>query len=372
MGIAVTMKQHGGVFVLFGATYVATSALWYRSRLKALARDVALFGIGTAVPMCLVLLFVWRSGALRQFWFWTVTYAQKYASHAPGHVLSTFSVHFIRAVGNTELVWILASIGLVLCLCVKATRQEGVFLLQLTIFSLLAASVGFYFRSHYFIMLLPAVALCAGGFVFVSGFLVKQFSKVRTLHYVPLLLVLLALALAVDGQASFYLWNTPEALSRKMYSGNPFVEAVDLAQFIRKHSTVGDRIAILGSEPEILFYSRRRSATGFVYMYPLMETHKWALAMQMQMIREIEDAKPQFLVLVKMPASWLRTKTSELRILHWADDAEKSGDFRQVGLIDFLSATDSVSYWGKESRGKRPRGHWWIKVLERKERASGL
>jgi hypothetical protein len=183
-----------------------------------------------------------------------------------------------------------------------------------------------------------------------------------------MLIVLLGLSLSVHSEVSFYLSNTPEALSRKLYAGNPFVESVAIAQYIRKHSQDGDRIAILGSEPQILFYSGRRSATGFVYMYPLMESHNWVLPMQMQMIREIEGSDPRFLVVVNMPLSWLRSRTSESRIFKWIARVGKAGTFEQVGLVDFLSPTESVSLWGQECLGKRPSGRWWIKILERKPR----
>jgi len=51
-------------------------------------------------------------------------------------------------------------------------------------------------------------------------------------------------------------------------------------------------VAVIGSEPEIYFYAQRHSATGFIYTYSLMEEQRFALAMQKQMIREIEEAKP--------------------------------------------------------------------------------
>jgi len=45
---------------------------------------------------------------------------------------------------------------------------------------------------------------------------------------------------------------------------------------------------VLGSEPQIYFYSGRRSATGYLYMYSLTEEQKYALRMQKEMIGEIE------------------------------------------------------------------------------------
>src|SRR2546430_16590114 len=54
-----------------------------------------------------------------------------------------------------------------------------------------------------------------------------------------------------------------------MYGFNPFPESVALARLLRDHSTPDDRIFIFGSEPQILFYAGRRSASRYVFLYPL-------------------------------------------------------------------------------------------------------
>ena len=67
---------------------------------------------------------------------------------------------------------------------------------------------------------------------------------------------------------------------------------------------------MLGSEPEIYFYSHRHSATGYIYTYALMEPQKYAQQMQQEMIREIERARPKYLISVAMNYSWLRRPDS--------------------------------------------------------------
>ena len=63
-------------------------------------------------------------------------------------------------------------------------------------------------------------------------------------------------------------------------------------------------MAVIGSEPEIYFYARRRAATGYIYMYPLMEPHPFARRMQEDMIAELEREAPRFMVLVNVDTSW--------------------------------------------------------------------
>jgi hypothetical protein len=75
------------------------------------------------------------------------------------------------------------------------------------------------------------------------------------------------------------------------------------ADFLRENSRPDECVVVLGSEPEIYFYSGRQSATGFIYMYPLMEQQRFALQMQRQMIEEVEKNRPGFVVFVWTPMS---------------------------------------------------------------------
>lgn len=61
-----------------------------------------------------------------------------------------------------------------------------------------------------------------------------------------------------------------EQSSREQYGSNPFIESIEIARCIRERTTPTNRIALLGSEPQICFYSGRNSVSGFIYMYPLV------------------------------------------------------------------------------------------------------
>ena len=74
-----------------------------------------------------------------------------------------------------------------------------------------------------------------------------------------------------------------------------------IAQYIKNHTTPSDRIAVFGSEPQIYFYAQRPSVTGYIYTYGLMEDHQFSLSMQKEMITEIENAKPAYIVFVNVP-----------------------------------------------------------------------
>ena len=144
---------------------------------------------------------------------------------------------------------------------------------------------------------------------------------------------------------------------------NPFPESIEISQYIQENTDQNDRIAVIGSEPQIYFYSDRVSATGYIYMYPLMENHEFALQMQKEMIQEVESAKPEVLVFVWVPTSWLKRADSHDLLLKWFENYQASY-YSLTGLVDIFSNT-STYHWGKQATWP-PKSKYWIAILKRK------
>jgi hypothetical protein len=140
------------------------------------------------------------------------------------------------------------------------------------------------------------------------------------------------------------LERSPDQVSRALYGANPFPESPPIARYLATHTAPDDRIAILGSEPQLLFYARRRSATGHIYAYGLMEPQPHARAMQEQLAREIEAARPAYLVWVLVPTSWLMRSDSDPWILRWARDLV-TRDYDLAGEVQILGPDRTEYFW---------------------------
>jgi hypothetical protein len=150
-----------------------------------------------------------------------------------------------------------------------------------------------------------------------------------------------------------------------VYDVNPFPESLEIARFIKENSTKEDRIAVVGSEPQIYFYSDRRSATGYIYTYPLMENHPYAEKMQREMIAEIETARPKFIVFVSVPLSWLVRPYSKNIIFEWMDYYSRQY-YQPVGMVDIIRPDFTAYHWGRDAQQYSPVSKNWIVVLQRK------
>jgi hypothetical protein len=153
-------------------------------------------------------------------------------------------------------------------------------------------------------------------------------------------------------------------VSRTTYGLNPFPESLEIARYIRDRTTVNDRIAVIGSEPQIYFYSKRRAATGYIYSYALMEDHPYALKMQDEMIREITAANPEFLIFVNISTSWLVRPNSDKTIFKWFNSYSRE-NYILTGIID-IGFYKTIYRWDKNALYYTPRSFYWLSIHRRK------
>ena len=162
-GLAYLMKQSGLAFAAFGVCLLVQSQ-WKRPfDWRTLAARVGGFALGVILPFALTCLILAASGVSRTFWFWTVDYARQYASeNGASYGFRIFKYNFLHVVSPTLWVWIIAAVGVTAFLWHKENRPRAFLVGTLLLFSFLAVCPGFFFRQHYFIQMLPAVALLVG------------------------------------------------------------------------------------------------------------------------------------------------------------------------------------------------------------------
>jgi hypothetical protein len=360
-GVALLMKQPGVFFILFGAIYLAYSDI-RRFALNTLVRRNLIFDTGVILPVGITCFLLWYAGVFNQFWFWTIAYARQYSSLVPLIYAPRIFLHSVsEVIGDGWALWTLAGIGLIAGLWDRRTRASTGFLLGLLVFSVLALCPGFYFRSHYFIMILSAVSLLVGVAISELSDLLAGQMAVR---FVPLLLLGAALSLPVLWDKKFFFEASPVEACRMIYPEAPFWESVRIAEYVRDHTSPNDTIAVLGSEPEIYFYSQRHSTTGYIYTYGLMEPQKYAQQMQQEMIREIERGRPKYLISVVMRDSWLQRPKSDRLIFTWANEYTAQ-NYSVAGFVNMVTPGRTDYYFGSIPQSVPHLGNY-ILIYERK------
>jgi hypothetical protein len=340
-GIGALMKQPALLFIPFGAIHLLRNDIHQRFILKKILLRNLIFWIAAIVPLGITCLILWYAGVFDKFWFWTVRYAAQYGTFLMGEICSgkwplyramqVSGRSIAEAIGMDWGLWALGGLGLIVGLWKRRSRSSTTFLLGFLVFSALAVCQGFYFRPHYFIMILPAVSLLVG--VAISNLFDLLTSRMIVVRFAPLFLLGVTLGLPIFWEKKFFFVVSPVEACRMIYSDNPFAESVKIADYLRDHTSPDDTIAVLGSEPEIYFYAQRHSATGYIYTYGLMEPQKYARQMQEEMIREIERARPKYLISVVMFYSWLWRPGSERLIFTWSNEYAAQ-NYAAAGLVN--------------------------------------
>lgn len=353
-GLAPIMKQPGIALTAFVLAYWIWHELRHaRNGWSATAkRGAALLG-GIVAPIAVMVLSIWVTATEENFWQWTVLYAQYYGLRPTWAVLAAVPHSLLAAwlemARPSWLFWIVSGLGLLALPLYPRTRAAAAFLSGLLLFSFAGLFPGLVFRPHYFILLLPVAALLFGAAVFdVRQFIGSRLPSVKAIGTAALVAVPLSVALWQE--RGFYFCMSPNEISAAEYPDDPFVESVRIADYIRAHTLPNDSIAVIGSEPQIYFYADRLPATGHAYMYAMMEDQPYAHAFQEQMIDEVEEAHPKYVVLVKMADSWLRRPNSDMTLLSWFT-GYADRHLKPVGIVE-AARDGTIRYRWDEPRMK--------------------
>ncbi len=357
LGFALLIKQHAVFFCLFGAVYLSYRVI--TQPLKKPRLTLGLFAAGGLAPVILSALLYQVTGNSSDFWFCTFLYPLEYVSMVPlDQGFENFKWVFEQILESNFPILLLALLGLVSVGWRKDVRREYKFLIGFFVCSFLAVTPGLYFRPHYFLLWMPAVSLLVG-----AGFESLRFRGIKTAIPVGILTVILGFP--VLSKTDFFFTLPVTEATRSIYYPNPFPESLEIAKYIRDHSQKDDRVAIFGSEPQILFYSKRKSATRHLYMYHLGEQHSYARHMQTEMILEIQVSRPEFIVLANIHTSWLFDSNSQTLLIDWAQGFVARG-YEISGVVDILSREETLYKWGEQARGYLPRSNHYLLIYKKR------
>jgi hypothetical protein len=381
LGIAITIKQHAVFLALATAVYVG-AAQWRSActpgdnagtagrRVARLVLALVALAVGAAIPVALMFVAVVVAGVWEKFWFWTVVVAGNYAADTPwSEGASRLLDKGGQIVKQAPLLCALVLCGFSAMWWNESARRRRGFVCITVLAAIVAICPGLHFRQHYFVLLLPALALLAalGGAALGRLIIANQATRPQsaiTQSAVALVVIMVALLATLWPQRAYYFEHTSTEISRLTFGGNPFPEALAIAQRIMAHTSPDDSVLVLGSEPELLFYVGRRSATRYIYMYPLVEHQPYARQMQEEMIAEVEAARPAYLVFVAIASSWTFNDNSDRHVLQWFGNYVEA-HYELDGCVD-VRDDESAFIWGPSVRAFRPISNAWLKIYRRR------
>jgi hypothetical protein len=304
------------------------------------------------------------AGVFDRFWFWTMVYPQTYGSRIPVvGAWTVFKARFPEVISVFTALWVMAGLGVPALLLHPARARSRVVAAIFLFFSFLTCIPGFHFRQHYFLPLVPALGIMVG--VLIATINERAGKRFRSAPLVTAVFFAVTVAGGLIMQRGFFFEQNMTELCRTVYGGNPFPESLPVAQYIKQNTREDDRIFVYGSEPQLYFYSNRKSATGYIYMYDLAYRHPYLSRMQSDMIREVELNRPRMIVHVSTAMSWLAEPNVIDPLSDWIAGYLRQNRYVPVFWADIDFPRDTIYVSGEMARTHARKSENCMVVLRR-------
>jgi 4-amino-4-deoxy-L-arabinose transferase-like glycosyltransferase len=367
-GVGFLMKQPGGAFAVFGFSLLLwTACRRQQADWKTHRWRMTVYAAGVAAPIVLTGLVLWRAGVWDRFYWWTVTYAGTHATAMTWANGKLRLANFFTDWFWDTLFWIVALAGLICVLAAKKSADSKFFFLSLLFFSALAVCPTFHFTNHYFVLMLPVVALLAAyACTTTSAWLSAQpLALVRGTPWILFGLMWAGVAWSYLGV--FVLWK-PQEVAARIYSINDFQVYPVIAEHLARDLPAKATMAVFGSEPELLFYAHRRSVTGYIYMYDLVQDQPFRERMEKEMLAEVDKGRPDYVVFVNLSFSWLPRPPENIRAIQDWLAIYTASQYEPYGAVTFGM---NQYIWGHDCLQLVPPGHRFVVIYRRKSAGAG-
>ncbi len=370
LACGVLVRQTGIFF--FGLVVALPLFVFFRQKPRSmpnLLKWAAWAAAGAILPAVGTLLWINALGVWDEFWFWNVEYGSAYASALRREVwMNAFDLALSTVSRSAEWYWALAGLGLLALLTPRLPGRYRMSLALLALLSFWSITPGKRFYNHYWLQLLPALALLIAAFFYqLEQWIARAIPRI---NWRPVMAGLMAaVLLAPVARNSPTLFNGDhDRILRTIFPGNPYPEDKVLAQFISERIQTEDQIAILGSEPQYYVYLDKKAPSKHFYMAftmrPIPQSEGW----QQEALDSIISQKPRYIVFNFVEYSWMPKKDSKMILYNGAYRFTRE-HYRPIAWADMMSLTET-KYVLNEAEALRyqPAGKRYVTVYERNDK----
>jgi len=284
-----------------------------------LVRNILALFLGFIVTIVVILLPFIFSGKLYYVWEAAFKYNQYYVA-LWGIGLGALKFRMLQMF---KYVWFLLILSLYFIF--KKSKQKKIFTL---FFFSIFISIFQSWLGHYYIMLMPIWALIITQAIILLSEerIVKKLIKHDQILWITVF-TLLSLLYPVREQFG----KTPEELNLWIYGRlNPFIEAQIAGQKLAEMTDPSERVYVLGSEPEILFYAKRRSSSRFINLFPVILKTPIRSFYEQEAIASLRENPPSAIVIAKGFPSGLGIEQESIELEKYVSD-QLAKDYRILG-----------------------------------------
>ena len=361
IGVAFTIKQQSAIFgILLALLWWPARMIWQKHHESKLpiGEWIAL-GIGGLLPAAIVLLYYQSVGRMDEFINWTYTQPVNLAGAYKDPWYVMFGRVLPLVLKGFYPVWITAAVGLVLIFMSGHKRFASVFGVSLALLGLLSIIIGVAYYKHYFVLAVPGIAILAAcALYWISQKLGSAGQPVA------LAITAIFVLLSFRGQSHYYFNTDYYKIHFDQYAQNMFPEMETLGKQLGARVKEGERIAIMGSEPEILVAANRESCSRHLMVYSLLIDPVISPPMQQEYIQELQSCDPEYIVWATGTGSWA-PGYDQLgffeTLMQWLET-----HYETVALAESRHEKQGVIAWDEELKTHQSQNDYKVFVLKKR------
>ncbi len=354
----------GGLIILIDFFISKKEKIW-----KELFSNVFFYCAGAFSIIGLLIFIVYTKGSINDMVFWVYDIPKYYVnriSYEDG--VKYFGYSRDAIVQNYKFLWVHSVLALALCLIKSIDFRTKLFVFSLAILSFMTIVPGYYFYGHYWIQLIPGLAVLSGiTFYCVMKLFNDSFNlKSPSIKYIYLGLFGVLVFMHLNKQRAYYFHPNYDLILRQVYGTNPFPETMEIANYINSVAKPEDQLAVFGSEPELFIYTNKMSPTRHIMFSTIVAAIPEHKQFQREFVADIEKVKPKYFVFYRVGISLLVQANVDQYVFDWANKYI-ADNYKVVGVVDMVPGQLHGTYaFGKDAETFKPTSQDVIFVFERK------
>ena len=366
-GFAIMTKTSGLFLVLWGGIILIIDFLFTNEKtVKKIIIQTSIYSSGVLLVILSFFLIIVAKGSFQDMIFWTYEIPKNYVSKIPfddGVKYFTYTKDAILQ--NYKFFWYHSLLAIILCLLKTVSWKQKFFGVTLLAFSFFTIVPGFYFYGHYWIQTIPGLSIVAGLTYYTIISLANKFIKFQNLKYVYLGVFVILTYSHVSALKAYYFKPNYERILRNVYGTNPFPESMEIGNWINANSKPEDNIVLLGSEPQIYFYTKKHSPSRHAYFAAIVDNVPQHKEWQREFVKDVKKAKPRYLIYFNHPISLFVQPNTDKYVFDWANKYVNE-NYKLVGLCDMIEGQHATYLWREQIGNYKPVSQNVIYVYEKK------
>lgn len=340
-GMAFMVKQP---VALIAVVVAGTNLLFWKITLRVKAWTALYFVVGFILPFGAIAGYFAAHDGLARFWRDAFSYNFGYANHLSwAEGISNLLFVMGKMVFYDPLTWVAGVSGLILVVTCRRCRMNctDLHLFAATgLGAMLAVALGKNFFPHYFLFLLPFIGWSGG----LSLSCLASAAGRR-----PVLAVSGIVTIIVVLQVFYFARMTHGDLLRLWHPDRLAIQSRSVGESLRSGVGGTRRLFIIGSEPEIYFYSGLTPATRTNYFFPLVMPSGMRQELRDEVLEQLSSGMPEYLVIVNKSSSlWMSNMLSDPFVV---SVMKRFAEYRVVGAV-FADREEYTPYLGQKSFAK--------------------